>query len=173
MDWTVDWTMDQTSGSATTPYCQVAHAHQLIYEKMETDVCYQLSRCDDVIVLSSDETQDEEEKEKLSKVGSEVRRKVRRRLLRNEGITKTDSLAAGFGDRDGCSSGEDSDNGSLTGDYSDDLTVTQFESPTKKIFTPTKKPRISPPSDCSDDEETEKEGHIRCLLVDCVSLCVT
>ena len=139
--------------------CRVRMRTNSACEKME-DVCSQFSCCDDVIVLSSDETQDEQDKEKLIKVGSEARRKVRRRLLRNEEITKIDSLAAGFGDRDGCSSGEDSDNGSLTGSCSDDLTVTQFESPTKKVFTPTKKPRISTPSDCSDDEEAEKEGYI-------------
>ena len=105
------------------------------------------------------------DKEKLIKVGSEARRKGRRRLLQNEEITKIDSLAAGFGDRDGCLSGENSDNGTLTGSCSDDLTVTRFKSPMKKVFTPTKKPRISTPSDCSDDEEAEKEGYIRCSLV--------
>ena len=43
------------------------------------------------------------------------------------------------------------------------LTVTQFESPTKKVFTPTKKPRIDTSSDCSDDDEVEKVGYARRL----------
>jgi len=50
------------------------------------DACSQcFSGLDDVIVLSSDETQDEEER--LIKVRSKVGRKVRRRLLQNEEIT--------------------------------------------------------------------------------------
>ena len=131
-----------------------AHAHNLACEKME-DACSQcFSDLDDVIVLSSDETQDEEEKERLIKVRSKVGCKVRRRLLQNEEI-KFDSLVAGFGrgfvDRVGCSSGEDNDNGSVSGGCSGDL----------KVFTPTKKPTIGTP-DCSDDDEAEKEGLIRC-----------
>ena len=170
MDWTVDWTMNKLKLNMSS-----THAHKLA-EKME-DACSQcFSGRDDVIVLSSDETQDEEDKERLLKVGSKVGRIVRRRLLQNEEITKFDSLAASFGrtfgDRNGCSSGEDlSDNGSPSGGCSDDLTVTQFESPTKKVFTPTKKPRIGTPSDCSDDDEAEKEGFIRCLLIYRVLLC--
>ena len=137
----------------------------------------------DVIVLSSDESQDEENKVMLLKPKNEAKRKVRRRLLQSKEITKVDPLAAGFDDRDECnilqytvydSKGEDSDNGSLADN--DDVTVTQFESPTKKVFTPTKKPRIDTLSDCSDDgcsddgcsddgDEAEKKGHIRCLLI--------
>ena len=114
----------------------------------------------DIIVLSSsDDTQDDDEvKEPLIKVRSKVGRKVRRRLLQNEGIKNVDSLATTFGDRDVYSGGEDSDNGGLIGNCSDDLTVTQFESPTKK-------PRIDTSSDCSDDDEVEKVGYARRLLI--------
>lgn len=53
------------------------------------DMCFQFSCFNDVIVLSSDKTQDEEDKEKLIRVGREVRHKVRRRLLQNnENVAK-------------------------------------------------------------------------------------
>jgi len=128
------------------------------------DACSQcFNGLDDFIVLSSDKTQDEEEKERLIKVRSKVGRKVKRSLLQNEEI-KFNSLAAGFGqgffDRDGCSSGEDSDNGSVAGSCSGDL----------KVFMPTKKPTICT-LDCSDDDEAEKEGLIKCLLIYRVLLC--
>ena len=138
---------------------------------MEASRVFSGGDVDDVIVLSSDESQDEENKETVIKPGSEAKRKVRRRLLQSKEMIKVDPLAAGFFDREECnilqysSSGEDSDNGSLAD--SDDVTVTQFESPTKKVFTPTKKPRIGTLSDCSDDDgdEAEKKGYIRCSLI--------
>ena len=126
------------------------------------DACAQhFGGCDDVIVLSSDETQDKEDKERLMQVRSKVRRKVRRRLLQNKEIKELTH----FGDRNWCSSGEDNDNGSHTGICSDDLTITQFESPTKNVFTLTKTPRIGTLSDCSDDDEAEKEGYIRYVFI--------
>lgn len=96
------------------------------------------SGCDDVTVLSSD---DEESKEGLIKGGSKVTHKIRRILLQNEEM-KIDSLSTSkstcFNNRDGCSSGEDSDNESLVGNCNDDLTIIQFESPTKKFLHPLK-----------------------------------
>ena len=97
-----------------------------------------VSAYNDIIVLSSsDDTQDDEVKEPLIKVRSKVGRKVRR-LLQNEGIKNVDSSATTFGDRDVYSGGEDSDNVSLIGSCSDNLTVTQFESLTKKCLHPLK-----------------------------------
>ena len=118
---------------------------------------------DDVIVLSSE---DEDKKERLTKVTSKQRQNVRRRLLQKEEMKiETDSLVpfyGHFGKQEGCLDTENtnSDNESLTSSYSDDLTVTQFESATTKVFTPTKKPRTDTLSDCSDNE-AEKEGYTR------------
>ena len=123
-----------------------------------------------VIVLSSE---DEDTQGTLTTDKTKVKRKVRRRLLRSEGINVTQGTV----DHDvGGLSGEDSDTGSLAGDY---LAVTQFDTE-EKVFTPTKKPRTDAPSDPESDNESdedqegseaekesneaEKEGFIRSFL---------
>lgn len=78
----------QQSSTVNTHYMSSTHVHQFTCLKME-DMCFQFSCFNDVIVLSSDKTQDEEDKEKLIRVGREVRHKVRRRLLQNnENVAK-------------------------------------------------------------------------------------
>ena len=63
-------------------------------------------------------------------------------------------------DSDRCLSSEEIDQGSQTD--SDDLVVTQFESPIKKVFTPTKKLRVDQLSDdnleLDNDYEVEKRN---------------
>ena len=71
-------------------------------EKMEDSCVFSGGDVDDVIVLSSDESQDEENKETVIKPGSEAKRKVRRRLLQSKEMTKVHPLAAGFFDREEC-----------------------------------------------------------------------
>ena len=75
------------------------HVHKL--EKMDVLCVFSDGDVDDVIVLSSDESQDEKNKETVIKLGSEAKRKVRR-LLQSKEMTKVDPLAAGFGDRNEC-----------------------------------------------------------------------
>ena len=122
-------------------------------DKCTTSVSHFVSSHRDIIVLSSE---DEEKKRSLIKSGSKVRRKVRRRLVIDREIKHMD---LDYGDREWSGNDEDSDKESLTG--SDDLVVTQFESPMKKVFTPTKKPRmdeLQSDTDSSDNELREAEN---------------
>ena len=94
----------------------------------------------DAIISSSEDKTDI-----LVKSDTKVRRKVKRRLLCNREIEPCMEHMAivrepwqDESDSDRCLSSEEIYQGSQTD--SDDLVVTQFESPIKKIFTPTKKP---------------------------------
>jgi len=96
------------------------------------------------------QSEDEEKKRSLIKSGSKVRRKVRRRLVIDREIKHMD---LDYGDCEWFGNDEDSDKESLTG--SDDLVVTQFESPMKKVFTPTKKPRMDELQSDTDSSDNE------------------
>jgi len=97
----------------------------------------------DVIVLSSEQSQQEEDGESPPR----VKRKVRRRLIRSEVMKEFDEDAASDDDRDVSSDGNSSN----------ELTFLHI-SPTKKVFTPTKTLRVGTPSDDENYDEIVKEG---------------
>ena len=114
----------------------------------------------DAIILSSE---DETDKNILVKSDTKVRRKVKRRLLCNreiepwmEHMAIVRELRQDESDSDKSFSSEEIDQGTQTD--SDDLVVTQFESPIKKVFTPTKKPRVDQLSD--DDFELDNDYEV-------------